>query len=142
MVLELEGFCVVVLTLIVEDDELTAMLFQGFLMGYGRCEFAPNGRVGFERFRLALESDSPYDLICLDIMMPDVSGVELLKLVRALEEERGVPLEKRCKIVMTTAVSDKSIIKEAYEAKCDSYLMKPIKRSQLLDTVRELGLIS
>ena len=128
-------------TLIVEDDELTRMLFTSFLIGHGKADTAVDGAKGFERFKEAHEKGEPYDLLCLDLMMPGVNGIELLQMVREEEGKMDIPEEKRSRIIMTTAVSQDSIIKQAYDAKCDGYLIKPIKRSQLLDAVREMGLI-
>ena len=128
-------------TLIVEDDELTSMLFKSFLTGYGKCDLAPNGTSGMEHFSKAHDESLKYDLICLDLMMPDINGIDLLGMIRQWEEEHSISEPDRCKIVMTTAISEDSVIKQAYDAKCDAYLIKPIKRMDLLNTIAELGLI-
>ena len=58
-------------TLIVEDDFTSRLLLQEFLKAYGPCHIAGNGGKAIEAVSLALDAQEPYDLICLDIMMPD-----------------------------------------------------------------------
>ena len=99
------------------------------------------GKLGLERFTKALDENEPYDLICLDLMMPELNGLDVLQMIRELEVEQNISKEKRCKIVMTTAVTDRKMIDEAYKRNCDAYLIKPLKRCELLSTVSELGLI-
>ena len=63
-------------TLIVEDDFACRKALQIFLSEYGNCFIAVNGCEAVEAVRQALDEDQPYDLICLDIMMPEMDGHE------------------------------------------------------------------
>ena len=91
--------------LIVDDDFASRLLLQAVLSRYGECHIAVNGREAVEAFRAAQENVG-YDLICLDIMMPDVDGQTALKEIRALEEARGISSSAGAKIIMTTALDD------------------------------------
>ena len=61
-------------TLIVEDDFTSRLLLQELLKKYGRSHIAVNGLEAVEAVRLALDENEPYDLICLDILMPQMDG--------------------------------------------------------------------
>ena len=79
-------------TLIVEDDFTSRLFLQTFLSRYGECHIAVNGREAVEAFRMAADNGSPYDLICMDIMMPEMDGQEAVKQIRALEEAQALTL--------------------------------------------------
>src|ERR1022692_2902118 len=93
-------------TLVVEDDFTSRLVLQTFLSLYGECHVAVNGWEAVDAFRAALEGGQPYDLICMDIMMPEMDGRDAVKQVRALEEAHGVLSASAAKIIMTTAVED------------------------------------
>ena len=77
-------------TLIVEDEFTSRRLLQKILAAYGECDIAIHGKEALEAFRLARDEREPYDLICLDIMMPEMDGQETLKMIRKTEEEMGI----------------------------------------------------
>jgi two-component system, chemotaxis family, chemotaxis protein CheY len=129
-------------TLIVEDDFTSRLLMQRLLAIYGECHVAVNGKEAVTAFSLAREQKAPYDLICLDIMLPEVDGHEVLRQIRALEESGGTYSTAGVKIVMTTALGDMQNVMHAYQQLCDGYVRKPIKRDELTEQLRDLGLIS
>ena len=93
-------------TLIVEDDPTSRLLLQEYLKRYGALHVAVNGEEAVEAVRVALDVDKPYNLICLDIMMPEMDGQEALREIRALEEAKGIWSTSGAKVVMTTALGD------------------------------------
>jgi two-component system chemotaxis response regulator CheY len=135
-----EIFCMK--TLIVEDDFTSRLLMQELLKNYGPSHIAVDGREAIEAVRLSLQANEPYDLICLDIMMPTMDGHQALKEIRALEEVRGIFSSDGAKIIMTTALDDIQNKINAFSNLCDGYLTKPIDKEQLLDELRSLELIS
>ena len=128
-------------TLIVEDDFTSRLFLQTFLSRYGECHIAVNGVEAVEAFRMATGNGSPYDLICMDIMMPEMDGQEALGQIRAFEEARGIAPPHGAKIVMTTAVKEMKEVFRSFEALCDAYLVKPIDTAELLGKLRSLSLI-
>ncbi len=125
--------------LIVEDDFTSRVILQEFLKTYGTPHVAVNGKEAVEAARKAGEAGEPYDLICLDIMMPEMDGQHALKAIRADEEARGVLSSNGAKIVMTTALDDFRNVTDAYGALCDGYLVKPIAKDRLLEELKKLG---
>ena len=129
-------------TLIVEDDFTSRLLLQEFLLSHGPVHIAVNGKEAVAAVRAALEARSPYDLICLDIMMPELDGQAALRQIRGLEEARGIISSDGAKVVMTTALGSVKSVSTAYSSLCDAYLTKPIQRAKLMDELRKLKLIS
>jgi two-component system chemotaxis response regulator CheY len=129
-------------TLIVEDDFTCRLLLQELLKSYGVTHVAVNGKEAVAAVRGALEAGQPYDLVCLDIMMPEMDGQQALKEIRALEESRGILSPQGVKVVMTTAMGDMKNVFAAYASLCDGYLTKPIHGEKLLEELRKLALVA
>ena len=128
-------------SLIVEDDFTSRLLMQKFLAPYGESHVAVNGNEAIEAFTQAINSDEPYQLICLDIMMPEMDGHATLKEIRAFEENKGIMVGDGVKIIMTTALGDMDNKLTAVKEFCDAYLVKPIDRSKGLELIDSFGLI-
>jgi two-component system, chemotaxis family, chemotaxis protein CheY len=129
-------------TLVVEDDFVSRRFLQMMLIHYGTCDVAVDGEEAIDAFSLALEEGRPYDLICLDIMMPKMDGQQVLKTIRKMEKEKGVLNTRETKIIMTTALDNPKSVLEAYwDGHCTSYLVKPILKEKLIDVLREYRLI-
>jgi len=126
----------IVRVLLVEDDFVSRLMLQTFLSRYGECHIAVNGKEAVEAFRIALERGEKYDLVCMDIMMPEMDGREAVRQVRALEEAHGILSSSGAKIVMTTAVEDIKEVIQCFQQLCDAYLMKPIDLGQLLSLMK------
>jgi two-component system, chemotaxis family, chemotaxis protein CheY len=128
-------------TLIVEDDFTSRLLLQEILKPYGPAHIAVNGKEAIQAVSDALESGEKYDLICLDIMMPEMDGHQALKNIRALEESKGIFSSDGAKIIMTTALSDMKNVMTAYSGLADGYMVKPTDKSTLLNLLRKFKLI-
>jgi two-component system, chemotaxis family, chemotaxis protein CheY len=128
-------------TLIVEDDFTSRLLLQTFLSPYGECHIAVNGKEAVQAFRAAQESGRNYDLLCVDIMMPEMDGQEAIKQIRALEEDDGIQSTDGVKIIMTTALDDVRNVVQSFQALCDAYVFKPIDTGKLIGHIRDFHLI-
>ena len=73
--------------LVVEDDQTSRRFLETLFSRLGECETACNGREAVDAFRLALQDGRRYDVVCMDIMMPEMDGQEALRQIRALEKE-------------------------------------------------------
>ncbi|MDD2463863.1 MAG: response regulator [Desulfobulbus sp.] len=129
-------------TLIVEDDFTSRILLQELLKDYGPLHLAVNGREAVEAFRCAMEEGQPYNLICLDIMMPEMDGHSALREMRDIEEANDIFSTNGAKIIMTTSLNDPQNIISAFSGLCDAYLVKPIEKIKLIERLHELHLIS
>ena len=127
--------------LIVEDDFVSRNFLSKFLSKYGECDLVVDGLEAIDAFLIALKDEEPYNLICLDIMMPKVDGVKVLKTIRDLEKQYGVLQEKRVKIIMTTAVTEAQLVQTAFDYGCEAYAAKPIDTQKLIEVMDKLGLM-
>ena len=128
--------------LIAEDDNLSRAFLMEFLQEYGQCDTADNGMETLDKYLEAFKQGKPYDMMCLDIMMPKVDGLMVLKLIRELESQHSVEAEKQAKIIMMTAIADMEYVDQAIELGCDAYASKPIEFTQVQEVMQDLGLIS
>ena len=128
--------------LIVDDDADFSRLISKYLTPFGECEVAVNGQDAIESVKLAFEEAHPYDLICLDIMMPNLDGQDALKKIRDLEKEKGIGVGEGAKIIMITAMDDDDERMVSFLRLCDGYLVKPLQKSELFEKLREIELIN
>lgn len=127
--------------LIAEDDFTNRSVLLELLRHHGIVHVAVNGREALAAVRAALEVDDPYAMVCLDIMMPEMDGLEALRALRELETARGIPAARALKIFMITGSSDFSSVCRAYHGLCDAYLVKPLDRAKLIAEMRSAGLV-
>lgn len=127
--------------LLAEDDFVTRKFMTGFLSKYGECDVTVDGMEAVDAFMMALEDDDPYDLVCLDIMMPVMDGYQALMGIRNLEKERNIPKGKEAKVIMTTALNDEKNVKMAFDLGCTVYSGKPIDQDRFEQALKKFGLI-
>lgn len=129
--------------LIVEDDAISSQILVGMISRYAASDVVINGQEALDLFLQAQESNSPYDLILMDIMMPGTNGLQAVLSIREKEASMNIPLGLRVKIIMTTALDDpRKVMKALYESDANSYLIKPIKLQKLEGELRILKLIA
>lgn len=127
--------------LLAEDDFVTRKYMCEFLSKYGECDVTVDGMEAVDAFLMEMEAGEPYDLVCLDIMMPVMDGYQALVGIRNIEKEKNTPKEKAAKIIMTTALNDERNVKMAFEYGCTIYSGKPIDQERFEQALKKLGLI-
>jgi two-component system chemotaxis response regulator CheY len=127
--------------LIAEDDYASRKFMYSFLSKYGECDLAVDGMEAVESFIIAIKEQRPYDLVCLDIMMPRLNGIKTLKAMRDIENKEGVLESNRSKIIMTTALDDAETVLESYKKDCEAYAVKPINLLKFVEVMTNLGLL-
>lgn len=125
--------------LVVEDDKISGKVMLKMLSEYGDCEIAKNGQDAVQMFTSALNSSTPFDLITLDIMMPVKDGHETLNEIRSIENDKEIYGLKGVKVIMTTALSDKKNVLQAFRAQCEAYITKPVSKPKLEEELAKFG---
>jgi len=111
--------------LIVEDNELNMKLFNDLLQAHGYNTLqAKDGRAVIELTR----KNRP-DLILMDIQLPEISGLEITKMLKADDDLRSIP------VVAITAFAMKGDEQKIRNGGCDGYIAKPISVASFLQTV-------
>lgn len=114
--------------LVVDDDELSCTVCTRVLRKAGYyAEFALDGESALLRL-----SRERFDLVVADVMMPKMSGIDL---VRAMREDERLT---RLPVLFLTACHERSTLKSGYRAGCDGFLNKPIRPAELLEEVEAL----
>jgi len=126
--------------LIVEDDLMSRKLMAAYLESLGKCELVSNGKEALDAIVLAQLEGERYKLVCLDIMMPGMSGQEVLQHLRSVEKELGVAPDDEAKVIMTSALQDSENVMGAFREQCDGYLVKPIEKTKLFELLQDLKL--
>lgn len=127
--------------LIAEDDFASRKFMLRLLSKYGEYDITVDGMEAVEAFTMALEENEGYDLVCLDIMMPVLDGYQALKKIREVESSFNIPEEKRAKIIMTTALSERRNVTKAFDLGCTAYAGKPIDQKKFENVLKKLALI-
>ena len=127
--------------LLAEDDFATRKAMVSFLSKYGECDVTVDGMEAVDAVLMALDEDAPYDLICLDIMMPVMDGYQALIAIRKMEKQHNIPEERAAKVIMTTALNEEQNVKMAFELGCTIYSGKPIDQARFEQELKKLNLI-
>ena len=114
--------------LVVDDTETMRSFGNILLTGQGySVETADDGMEALNK----VDEFDP-DLVLLDLMMPNLNGIECCRRIKSSEATRDI------KVVMVTSSGEYPRISEAFAAGCDDYVVKPIDRTELLLKVKEL----
>ena len=128
--------------LIVEDSFVARKLLTVYLSSWADCDIAVDGNEAVVAFKQALAEKEPYDLICLDIMMPNMDGRQALKAIRKIESENGIGGLDCVKVIMTTALGDPENVIGSFREGCEAYIVKPVKKDKLFQEIQSLGLLN
>lgn len=120
--------------LILDDAQENCMLMQGILRKSGykdtKTSQSPDEVIGW----LSLKSSEPpqkeFSLILLDILLPGITGLEILKMIREKEELKDIP------VIMITALKESNVLQEAFDTGAIDYVVKPFDANELLARVR------
>lgn len=126
--------------LIAEDDYVNRRFLFKFFSQYGDCDMVVNGEEAVKAFMFALDEEDPYDLICLDIMMPKLDGLKALKMISSIEKDKQVNNESAAKKFVITALDNAKDVKKAFELGCEVYVTKPINTEKLIEVMKKLKL--
>ena len=107
-----------------DDDEELTQLLQEYLHNHGiRCDCVHDGEAVIERLKTAMQNSLPYDLLVLDIMMPKIDGLSVLRQLPAISD---IP------VIMLTAKGEEIDRIIGLELGADDYITKPCNPRELL----------
>ncbi|KAA3617632.1 MAG: response regulator [Calditrichaeota bacterium] len=127
--------------LIVEDVFLIQRMLQKLILEYADCQSAENGKKAVELYTSEYFNGEPFDVIFLDIFMPEMDGIEVLQSIRLFEDELKMKPEEKINIIMVTSMSNNNMIQKAKNLGCNGYITKPFSREQIISELKRLGLV-
>lgn len=122
--------------LVVDDNFLNRKLILEILKGVAHCDVAENGKQALSLYDQKMQEGARYDLLLLDVAMPEMSGIDVLKSIRAKEKEAGLEGKAKTAVLMVTAYKDPFL--EAFSEGCDDYVLKPIQPDVLINKVQRM----
>ncbi len=125
--------------LIVDDEIVSRKKMEKIMEDFGDCQIVDSGTAAVDSFNEAWSLGMPYDLILLDISMPDMSGIEVLNKIRQMEKQKVLAKSHCVKIMMVTTHSDKEIVVDCMKSGCNNYIVKPFDRERVLDKLSSIG---
>ncbi len=112
--------------MIADDEQKMRKLLRGILsVKHEVIEEAKNGEEALSKYK-----DSDPDLVILDIEMPKMDGLETLSEIKNIDKSQ--------KVIMVTGVGSHEKIKEVMERGADAHIVKPYKKSQLMETIEKV----
>jgi putative two-component system response regulator len=116
--------------LAVDDDIINLKLLKSILLKLPIVEEVVEAKNGADALGI-LKSQGDIDLVLLDIIMPVMNGIEMLKVIRADEDLKTIPV-----IVLTTDETKKS---EALECGANDFIMKPVREKNVSEKIARLS---
>ena len=128
--------------LVVDDDEMGRLMLQDFLSEFAACDCAVNGREALDLFEKALAGGIPYDMLCVDLIMPEMNGLALIRKIRAIEKIHPFFSDIHTRIFVISA-SDSTWEKAdlVLDNLCDDFITKPFNRDSLKADLYKYNLV-
>ncbi|EKS30187.1 ATP-binding protein [Afipia felis] len=122
--------------LVAEDNEINALLIRSLLTKLGHeAVICTNGHETLESWIAAETAGARYDVVLMDVQMPELSGIEATRMIRTRESERGLSRTKILALTANALVEDRYA---CFEAGMDGFLVKPLDRDKLAQALSEV----
>ena len=122
--------------LIVDDNAENRELMAEILRDKAQCDSVPGGKEAIEAYTKSLEG-KPYDLILLDIEMPEIDGLSILRKIRESERERGIEAGAGEGVPIIMVTVHKRPFLDAFYQGCTDYILKPVNPLKLIEKIEQ-----
>jgi len=127
--------------LIAEDDFASRKFMFKLLSQYGECDMTVDGIEAVEAFVMAYEAGEPYQLLCLDIMMPRIDGLKTLETIRDFENKMDIGESQKCKVIFVSAINKTEVPEETLKTLGSGiFLTKPVGAGNVKEALNKLGI--
>lgn len=124
--------------LIIEDEEISANLLKVYSEKFGFSHLAGTFQKGIELFEEALEQKDPYNLIFLDMLLPDGDGHDALNRIRRIEDAYEIDCFDRTRVIICSVVEDLDSVMATFREQADGYLIKPAKKEMIEQRIKKV----
>lgn len=128
-------------SLVVDDELVSRKKMENIMFMFGDCISVDSGKSAVQAFETSIMKGEPFDVIMLDVSMPNMDGTEVLYEIRSIEQKSNIPKMNQSKIIMVTAQSDKDTVITCIQAGCNGYIVKPFNRTVIAQKLKELKII-
>ncbi|OGH02791.1 MAG: hypothetical protein A2557_02960 [Candidatus Lambdaproteobacteria bacterium RIFOXYD2_FULL_56_26] len=125
--------------LVIDDEKHSADLLAKILSPWSTVEIALSGKEGLTLFTQGLDHQTPFDLVFLDIVMPDLNGHQVLEGIRRIEAQRNH--REETPVVIATVKEDGHTILQSFAAGAQHFFTKPYDRQAIFELLKEQGLL-
>lgn len=126
--------------LIVDDEAVSRAKLKLIMETFGDCETVGSGKDALAAFITSCREKAPFDLIMLDIGLPDKDGTRVLSEIRAIEKELIGSYGQKVKILMVTSMKDKNSIIASIQSGCNDYIVKPFDLNIVTKKLEKIGI--
>ena len=127
--------------LIVDDSAAIREQLTAILSPLAECHVAANGQEAVDKIRETQGKAKNFELVIMDVIMPEKDGLTAVKEIREFEKENGWSGNDTLTIIIATTIKDPSrILIAQYECGADAYIAKPFTEETVLQTLRNNGL--
>jgi two-component system, chemotaxis family, chemotaxis protein CheY len=127
--------------LVVDDEFVSRTKLQTLLSKRGQCDAAENGTEAIQAMTQAYRSGEPYDLVTMDIDMPDMTGQDVLQHIRQWERDNPLAEGHEIKFLMITAMRDPHDVMSSFSSGAEWYLHKPVTPDALDEAIGKIDFL-
>ena len=122
--------------MVIDDVSMNILRLKQAAKSFGAVEGYQDARAGLEALQFAYLTSAPYDVLFLDIVMPEMSGFDVLAAVVKMGAD--LPPAARTKVVMVTARSQEESVRQAIRGGASAYVIKPYSDEKIHELIRRL----
>lgn len=126
--------------LIVDDEEIIRKVMVKTFGKYGTCKVVSSGRDALHEFESAFQGEEPFHLLLLDLSLDDISGLDILRAVRKMENEASVEPKNQAITIMVTGNRERGMVKDCITSGCNDYILKPLKPDMVRQKLEKFGI--
>lgn len=117
--------------LIIDDDEMSRLMLKEVLSEFANCHMAASGVEALRLIEVAATNDTPYSLLCVDLLMPHMNGLAFVRNIREMERTHATGVRAKIFIISASdSIWDKAEL--MLDNLCDAYIEKPFNRNSLI----------
>lgn len=126
--------------LIVDDNKINRRFLESLLNKHADCYMDVNGKDAINTFEKSLEDKKYFDVILMDVMMPEVDGLQALNIIRDIERKMNIPKEDAVKVVVISALNNIIEVEMMLDEEKELFIHKPIQIEELIFVFKKLNI--
>jgi HD-like signal output (HDOD) protein/CheY-like chemotaxis protein len=121
--------------LVIDHDPTISKSFEELPIDTTGLQALRSGDAAIRGVKNALKRRDPFELIAIDIDLPDMDGRKVILEIRKIEQEWSIPNEKRAFVMMVTAKADAKSVKTSFASGCNAFIVKPFNVDTVVKTL-------